>query len=234
MNAVDPATPGLARPELVRVLESAARLQEVVPDAVLVGGSAAALWANHRSSSDHDHVLEDLSARFDAVLDAIETTEGWVTNRITPGKIILGELGDIESGVRQLIRNRPLEVTEVTLPSGHVLRVPTPDETLRIKGYLIVRRNQVRDYLDVAALSDRYGIPHSADVLGHIDSYYSDQRGSGALGVATQLARQLADPRPADARTIQQLDRYKGLDTRWTNWKNVTDVCRSVAVEMVQ
>ena len=52
-------TPGLARSELVRVLESAARLQEVLPDAVLVGGSAAALWANHRSSFDHDHVLED-------------------------------------------------------------------------------------------------------------------------------------------------------------------------------
>jgi hypothetical protein len=32
-----------------------------------------------------------------------------------------------------------LEVTEVTLPSGQNLRVPTPDETLRIKGYLIVR-----------------------------------------------------------------------------------------------
>jgi hypothetical protein len=57
-------TPGLARPELVRVLESAARLQEVVPDAVLVGGSAAALWANHRSSYDHDHVLQDLSVPF--------------------------------------------------------------------------------------------------------------------------------------------------------------------------
>ena len=99
-------TPGLARPELVRVLESAARLQEVVPDAVLVGGSAAALWANRRSSEDHDHVLQDLSARFDAVLEAIEATDGWVTNRVTPGKIILGELGDIESGVRQLIRNR--------------------------------------------------------------------------------------------------------------------------------
>jgi len=142
--------PGLARPELVRVLESAARLQEVVPDAVLVGGSAAALWANHRFSYDHDHVLQDLSDRFDAVLEAIEATDGWVTNRVTPGKIILGELGDIESGVRQLIRNRPLEVAEVELPSGHVLRVPTPDETLRIKGYLIVQRNQVRDYLDVA------------------------------------------------------------------------------------
>jgi hypothetical protein len=225
--------PGLARPELVRVLESAARLQEIVPDAVLVGGSAAALWANHRSSYDHDHVLGDLADRFDAVLEAIEATDGWVTNRVTPGKIILGELGDIESGVRQLIRNRPLEVTEVMLPSGHVLRVPTPDEILRIKGYLVVRRNQVRDYLDVAALSDRYGISHSAEVLSHIDMYYSDQRGSAPEGVATQLARQLADPRPADARTIKQLGRYKGLDPRWTEWGNVVEVCRCVAVEMV-
>ena len=234
MTGPESDTPGLARSELVRVLESAARLQEVLPDAVLVGGSAAALWANHRSSFDHDHVLEDLSTRFDAVLEAIEATDGWVTNQVTPGKIILGDLGDIESGVRQLIRNRPLEVTEVSLPSGHLLRVPTPDETLRIKGYLIVRRNQVRDYLDVAALADRYGIAHAADVLRHIDAYYSDQRGPGPQGVATQLARQLADPAPSDARTIGQLGRYKGLDARWTDWGNVTGVCRSLAAEMTR
>jgi len=189
---------------------------------VLVGGS------------DHDHVLADLASRFDTVLETIEATDGWVTNRVTPGKIILGELGEIESGVRQLIRNVPLEVTEVALPTGQVLRVPTPDETLRIKGYLIVRRNQVRDYLDVAALSDSCGIPHAAYVLGHIDDYYSDQRGAESEGVATQLARQLADPRPADARTIRQLGDYKGLDPRWADWNSVVDVCRSVAVEMVQ
>lgn len=233
----DPAgsgAPGLQRPELVRVLQSAARLQEIVPDAVLVGGSAAALWASHRSSDDHDHVLGDLAERFDSVLAAIEATDGWVTNRVTPGKIILGELGDIESGVRQLIRSEPLEVVGVTLPSGQTIRVPTPDETLRIKGYLIVRRNQVRDYLDVAALSDRYGISHAAEVLAHIDEYYSDQRGTESQGVATQLARQLADPRPADARTIRQLRYYKELDARWTEWKNVTDVCQSVAVRMVR
>jgi hypothetical protein len=154
------------------------------------------------------------------------------TNRVTPGKIILGELGDIESGVRQLIRSRLLEVAEVTLPSGHVLRVPTADETLRIKGYLVVRRNQVRDYIDVAALSDRCGIFHAADVLGHLDDYYSDQRSAEAAGVATQLVRQLADPRPADARTIKQLRHYKDLDPRWADWGNVTAVCRAVAVEM--
>jgi hypothetical protein len=40
--------------------------------------------------------------------------------------------------------------------------------------------------------------------------------------------------RPADSRTIQQLDRYKSLDTRWADWSNVAGVCRSLAVEMVQ
>jgi hypothetical protein len=227
-------TPGLGRPDLVRVLESAARLQAVVPDAVLVGGSAAAPWAGHRASFDHDHVLADLNVRFNTVLDAIEATEGWVTNRVTPAKIILGELGDIESGVRQLIRSRPLEITEVELPSGEKLRVPTPDETLRIKGYLIVRRNQVRDYLDVAALSERYGIAHSGQVLARIDQYYTDQRGPEAEGVATQLARQLADPRPADQRTIGQLGSYKALNARWTNWETVVGVCRSLAAEMTR
>ena len=234
MSETREIAPGRDRPELVRVLESAARLQAVVPDAILVGGSAAALWGSHRTSLDHDHVVADLHTRFDAILEAIEATEGWVTNRVAPGKIILGELGGIESGVRQLIRNRPLEVTEVELPSGQVLRVPTPDEILRIKGYLIVRRNQVRDYLDVAALSDRYDISHAAQVLARIDLYYSDQRGPDAAGVATQLARQLADPRPADQRTIRQLGRYKELDARWTTWENVTEVCRSLAVEMTR
>lgn len=59
--------PGLVRPVLRRVLAAAAQLQQVVPDAVLVGGSAAALWANHRESLYDDHVVADLSVRFDMV-----------------------------------------------------------------------------------------------------------------------------------------------------------------------
>jgi hypothetical protein len=46
--------------ELELVLRSAAQLQRLVPDAVLVGGSAAALHARHRLSFDHAHVLTDL------------------------------------------------------------------------------------------------------------------------------------------------------------------------------
>src|SRR5216683_2118298 len=157
-----------ASPELMAVLESASRLQQLVPDAVLVGGSAAALYAGHRDSYDHDHVLTDLRDRFDIVLEALESEGEWVTNRVVPGKVILGLLGDIEAGVRQMIRTRPLETTQVTLPSGRVLTVPTEEETLRIKAFLIVRRNQTRDYLDVAALADRQGLHEAAGILASI------------------------------------------------------------------
>jgi hypothetical protein len=220
-------------PEFLVVLESAARLQQLVPDAVLVGGSAAVLYAGHRLSLDHDHVLADLADRFEMVLDALEGDEGWATNRLIPGKVILGNLDGIESGVRQMIRRRPLETTEVNLPSGAILVVPTEDETLRIKGFLVVRRNQTRDYLDVAALVERTGAKHAADVLSHIDEYYADQRGKGE-GIATQLARQLADPRPKDAAVTRQLRAYRKLQRRWTDWREVRRVLSDVASAMAE
>jgi len=215
------------------VLESASRLQELVPDAVLVGGSAAALYAGHRDSYDHDHVLGDLADRFDLVLDALESEGEWVTNRVWPGKLILGQLGDIEAGVRQLIRARPLETTRITLDAGRSLRVPTAAETLRIKGFLIVRRNQTRDYLDVAALAHRYGVGPSAAVLARLDDYYADQHGAGR-GVAAQVARQLADPRPKDESVTRQLGSYRNLDPRWADWAEVRAFCRELAVVMLE
>lgn len=134
---------------LDQVLRSAARVQELVGgNLVLVGGSAAAFYAEHRASFDHDHVLADLNARFDMVLDALESQGDWATNRVVAGKIILGELGGIETGIRQLIRTVPLEFREETLPNGKILRVPTPQETLRIKAFLAVKRNQVRRVSD--------------------------------------------------------------------------------------
>ena len=222
-----------ASPELLAVLESASRLQQMVPDAVLVGGSAAALYAGHRDSYDHDHVLADLRERFDVVLEALESEGEWVTNRVVAGKIILGQLGDIEAGVRQMIRTRPLETRHVMLPSGRELTVPTAEEALRIKGFLIVRRNQTRDYLDVAALADRYGLQEAAGILARIDHYYMDQHGGGR-GVAAQLIRQLADPRPKDSSVTGQLGAYRNLAPRWTGWDEVRSVCQQLAAEMLE
>jgi hypothetical protein len=222
----------LPAPELARVLESAARLQQLVPDAVLVGGSAAAWHAGHRISFDHDHVLTDLNQRFDAVLEALEADPQFVLNRAAHGKIILGELGGIETGVRQLIRTVPLETERIALPSGQQLVVPTIAEALRIKAYLALKRNQTRDYLDIAALAADMGTENAARVLRGIDQFYADvARGEDA--VSSQVARQLAAPRPKDVSVTRQLHAYKGIQPPWDSWANVCAALAGLAAAMV-
>ena len=122
-------------PSLQEVLEAAARLQELVSDAVLVGGTAAALHAHHRESLDDDHVIADLKSRFDDVLRALEETDGWVTARVQRPVLILGRLDGVETGIRNLIRRRPLEVEEIDI-GNRSLRVPTLEEISRIKAWL--------------------------------------------------------------------------------------------------
>lgn len=215
-------------PQLQRLLEDAALLQAKVQDLVLVGGSVAAFYAEHRESYDHDHVLEDLQERFSVVLEALEADPEYLVNRITPGKIILGEHNGIEYGIRQLLRARPLEVTEEYLPSGNKLVVPTLQEALRIKAYLVVKRNQTRDYLDVAALADRIGIAQAARVLIDIDAYYQDPNQEiGA--VATQLVTMLLEPKPIDVSVTKNLRGYKSLASKWHNWNDVAAVLSAVA-----
>jgi hypothetical protein len=198
----------------------------------MVGGAAAILYADHRESTDHDHVVADLRDRFEMVLDAVEEDKGWATNRVTPGKVVLGNLDGIEAGVRQMIRRVPLEVATVALPSGGEVTVPTVEETLRIKAFLIVRRNQTRDYLDLAALSEYLGLDRAAETLARIDDYYADQHEAGD-GVASQLVRQLSEPRPADPSVIEQLSSYRRLRKRWSDWGTVTEILGEVAARMV-
>ncbi len=209
------------------VLEKAAQLQALVPGAVLVGGSAAALHAHHRESLYHDHVVVDLAARFDSILEHLEALGDWSTAKAQPGKIILGELGGIETGVRQLLRSRPLETTEIDV-QGQRLVIPTAAEILRIKAWLALSRNQTRDYLDVAALTDRIGLEEAAAVLGGIDDYYADLN-HRPEALATQLVRQLSDPRPRDAQVTAQLASYKALDERWQDWSAVKAVLADLA-----
>lgn len=214
------------------MLESAARLQQLVPDAVLAGRSAAAWHAGHRISFDHDHVLTDLNQRFDAVLEALEADPDFVLNRAAYGKIILGELGGIETGIRQLIRTVPLETERIALPSGHELVVPTIAEALRIKAYLALKRNQTRDYLDIAALASEMGTDNAARVLRDIDRFYADvARGEDA--VSSQVARQLAAPQPKDVSVTRQLQSYKCIQPPWDSWANVCDELARLAAAMV-
>jgi hypothetical protein len=218
---------------LAAVLASAAELQRVVPDAVLVGGAAAALHAGHHESFDHDHVLPDLIERYAQVLETVEATDGWATSvrASRPPMTIMGSLGGVEAGLRQLRRSRPLETCEVVLDAEHVVVAPTAAEALRVKAYLVVQRNAVRDYLDVVALADHLGGEQAVAILAAIDDYYDDRSGERG-SVLTALILRLALPEPRDVEVTRELPRYKGLAEQWHTWKAVVAACEQLALRL--
>ncbi len=221
------------QPDLADVLRSASRLQQLVPDAVLVGGSAAALHAGHRVSFDHGHVLSDLTDRYASVLEAVEASDSWATSvrASRPPMTILGSLDGIEAGLRQMRRTRPLETCEVEVAPGETVVVPTAAEALRVKAYLVVQRNVVRDFLDVVALTDHLGHDAAVAVLGDLDDFYDD-RSQTTGSVLTELVLALAEPSPRDPAVIDELPRYKGLDPKWHEWSSVVAACQSLALDL--
>ena len=228
-----PCMSGTKLPEWDRVLSAAAHLQTILPDAVLVGGSASALYAAHRMSVDADHVLTDLRSRFDAVLTALESVAGWKTARIQRPVQILGKLDGIETGIRQLIRETPLETQRESISIQGVsieITLPTPAEMLRIKAVLILKRNATRDYLDFAALSDRLGAHNTRAALAILDALYPQTNGESPL---MQLQIQLATPLPFDLDTIE-LAEYKQLSERWHEWSAVVAQCGVVSMNLFE
>jgi len=212
-------------PEWEQVLSAAAHLQQLLPDAVLVGGTASAIHARHRLSRDADHVLTDLRARFDKILAQLESVAGWKTARVQRPVQILGSLDGIETGIRQLIREEPLE-TIVIECGGQAIRVPTKAEILRIKSALILRRNATRDYLDFVALADQLGEEQTANALKDFDRLYPQPNDASAL---QQLQIQLANPLPYDLEGTR-LTEYKRLDPKWHDWKAVAKACARFAI----
>ena len=92
--------------EWEKLLASLCHLQQIVPDAVLVGGTAAALYVGHRVSFDHDHVLPDLVERFDDILEDLEAVAGWKTARINRPVQILEIYGSTRLFRRLIESNR--------------------------------------------------------------------------------------------------------------------------------
>jgi hypothetical protein len=211
-------------PDWELVLSAAAHLQRVIPDAVLVGGTASAIHAGHRMSRDADHVVIDLRERFDEVLMQLESVAGWKTARVQRPVQILGSLDGIETGVRQIIRTTPLETTTVD-HQGESISLPTEGEILRIKAALILKRNATRDYLDFVALSDHMGDEKTALALGRLDQLYEQPNGESAL---QQLQAQLSNAMPYDLEATD-LREYKNLNARWHDWAAVKAVCAHVA-----
>ena len=209
------------------VISNIARVNSVLPEAIIVGGTASALYAEHRTSNDTDFVVKDLKERFSGILSILESVSGWKTNRIKPPVLILGNFNGIETGIRQLKRTMPLE-TRVMEYKGQKLIVPTESEILRIKGFLIISRNATRDYIDFAALSDHLGLEKTNESLKDFDKLYPQENNASAL---KQLLIQLSNPLPYDLKETD-LTKYKNLDKKWQDWNNVKDHCKLVTVNI--
>lgn len=199
-------------PDWERLLSAQEVFQSHFPECVLVGGTAAALHAHHRISIDADHILQNLKTTFADILREVEKESGWRTNRIEPPVLILGNFQGVRTGIRQLIRAAPLETMQV-----RGLKVPTPEEVLRIKAYLIVRRNATRDYIDFVALWDHLGTTRAQNALRMLDALYPQQ---GDTTVSQQLAIQLSEPKPWDL-SQTELSQYKALQAPYTDWNEV-------------
>ena len=217
-------TAGEVPPDWEQVLSAAARLQTLLPEAVLVGGTAAGIHARHRTSHGADQVLTDLRSRFDNILGQLESVAGWKTARTNRPVLILGSLDGIETGVRQLIRAEPLETTRLRV-GNHRITIPTEAEILRIKGFLLLRRNTTRDYVDFTALAHRIGDTATAAAFERFDRLYPQDSGESAL---QQMLAQLANPKPYDLEETT-LAEYRDLDARWHDWRTVCAVCANAA-----
>lgn len=190
-------------PDWERLLAAERHLQYLVPGAVLVGGTAAALHLGHRQSMDGDHVVSDLRERLDEALASLEAVAGWSTVRVRRPVLSLGKLDGILTGIRQFRRTAPLE-TE--LIEG--IRVPTLAEMARIKAWLLATRATTRDYLDTAARPR----PH-----GRVLTKLTCAHGSSPL---SEVAERLGVARPTDLAAID-LASYRGLVAPWNDWRHV-------------
>lgn len=219
--------PAKPPPEWDRILTAAAHLQELLPDAVLVGGTASAIHAEHRLSTDADHALTDVSSRFDAVLAQLESVAGWKTAHVRRPVQIPGSLDGIETDVRQLIRNDPLETERVSV-RNHMITVPTKAEMLRIKAVLILKRNATRDYIDCVAMHDRLGKSGALAAMKTFDRLYPQPNGESPT---QQLIVQLSSPMPFDL-SQTDLSEYKKLSSRWQDWSVIRKACAECALEL--
>lgn len=96
----------------------------------------------------------------------------------------------------------------------------------------IVKRNHVRDYRNVAALSAVAGVEHSARVLAGADEFYTDPR-KGEGSFSGQLVHTLGNPRPKDTTQLARLSQYKGLVRRWQDWNAMMAQMQMVAAHML-
>ncbi|WP_163696336.1 MMPL family transporter [Mycolicibacterium sarraceniae] len=231
--------------DLKMVVKGAARLKNLAPDAVSVADPLAfsgcdELAGRVKGSDDARAQPMRVGAGSTATVKFIR---GYRSARLsTPrpvhpvtmwrGRLAIA-LDALETGADTadggVERLSPVETTNVQLPTGDRLQIPTCAETLRMQAYLIMCRNTRSDFAEFADLVGVMDTEAAAVVLGSMDRYYCSGQ-SKRQWVTTQLVRQLADPKPS---TVVNDDRWAGSEGAG-EWERIRQRCLAVAVAILE
>ncbi len=216
--------------DLRTVVRSAARLRELAPDSVSVVDPLAFSGCESTPEPLPPSRLNTIGATLDrrrprsargprsAALRAVHPVTMW-RGRLDVALDALGTDAAVQ-------RRSPVETTNVQLPTGDRLQIPTAAETLRMKSFLVLCRSSRADFAELADLADAIGLDNAARTLAGVDRYYSAGRPE-RLWIATQLVRRLADPIPSDE------DAPSGPEAE-AAWDGVRRRCLSLAVAILE
>jgi len=245
----DISAPVVPSADLRVVIKSAARLKRLVPDAISVTDPLAFTGCGGRDNGGEESTTRRTSLAGTTVAANGSTAKKFVgglpyrngtgratTRPVHPVTVWRGRLSvalDALEAQADAVdptfeRRSPVETTNVQLPTGDRLQIPTGAETLRLKGYLIMCRNSSRDYAEFAELVDTMEPETAAVVLAGMDRYYCCQQ-PRRHWVASQLVRRLADPHPSDID-----DEHLSDPGARAEWEEVRQRCLSVAVAMLE
>lgn len=205
------------------IVRAGVRAAREVPGAIALGGTVCAMYAQHRLSIDIDFVVPDLRPRFNEVREHLHEVPGWKEASARPPVLLLGSLDGVQVGFRQIRRTAPMQTVTVETSAG-ALTIPTLEEMLVTKAFLIYNRNTVRDFIDFATLSTLLGDEHVVAALAGIDDTFAwEGQPSVLLGVIKALL--LSEPSDEDANSFGT---FKWLMPRLASWQAVRERCGDI------
>lgn len=160
-----------------------------------------------------------------ALLD--ESVAGWKTARVQRPVQILDSLDGIETGVRQLIRDEPLETVVVDYHGARIT-------VFRPKARFCASRRadpQAQRHAGLPrfrSLGRSLGNENVACALQSFDRLYPQDSGESPL---QQLQVQLANALPYDLEETG-LGEYKNLNPRWHDWLVVKAACSHLSARI--
>jgi hypothetical protein len=203
--------------EMEAIINISIRSQSLVDGSIPTGGTVASYYAKHRVSYDVDHLLLHMTEESHEIIQALSKQKDWKPYKVKD-VIVLGKLGGIEVGFRQMIRKTPIKTTQVQTKSG-IWVIPTIEEITSFKAILTSKRNHVRDYLDFAALADTIHDDQKVlEILKSLNEGYSND-------FVYEVAKSLSNPNPDDFDEVD-LSKYKNLDPKWQDWEKIKSICQ--------